>query len=148
MMGIPSRVCRAWAWNASTMSAQASGVFGVGTEPPPDSSDPSRQVATSDGSPETAPRSAWVICPTFSSRVIRASSRPARVSGLRDRSIQGRWAADDPAAGPAAASVRAIRRQVPRAPRRMGRSTRRMTAPLVHALLPEQKGRNATIGTG
>jgi hypothetical protein len=26
-------------------------------EPPPDSSDPSRQVAISDGSPETAPRS-------------------------------------------------------------------------------------------
>src|SRR4029450_424936 len=78
MSGMPSRVWRAWGWKASTLSAQASGVFGVGTEPPPDSTDPSRQVATSDGSPETAPRSAWVICPTFSSRVIRASRPPGR----------------------------------------------------------------------
>ena len=101
------------------MSVQASGVFGVGTEPPPDSSDPSRQVATSEGSPVTAPRSAWVICPTFSSSVIWASRSSARVAGSSDRSIHGRCGGDDPAAGPAAASVMVIRSQVPTAPRRM-----------------------------
>src|SRR4029453_14313441 len=96
---MPSRVRRAWAWKPSTMSAQASGGLGGGTEPPPDSKDPSRQVATSEGSPLTAPRSAWVICPTFSSRVISASSSSARAAGLREASSHGRSGAAGPGAG-------------------------------------------------
>jgi hypothetical protein len=52
MSGMPSRVRRAWAWKVSTMSAQASGVLGVCTEPPPDSTDPSRQRGVAaDGAP-------------------------------------------------------------------------------------------------
>jgi hypothetical protein len=109
------------------MSAQASGVFEVGVEPPPDSTEPSLQVVTSDGSPLTAPRSAWVIWPTFSSRVMAASSSSARALGLRELSIQGRAPAPAPAAEGAATSASMTRRQAPTAPRRMGRSTRRMT---------------------
>ncbi len=45
MMGMPSRVLSAWLWNSLTMSTQAAGVFGVGVEPPPDSTDPSLSVA-------------------------------------------------------------------------------------------------------
>jgi hypothetical protein len=54
-------VRKAAVWNLSTMSAQACGVLGDGTEPPPDSIEPSRQVVTSVASFVTAPRSAWVI---------------------------------------------------------------------------------------
>ena len=146
--GIPSRVSSAASWNASTMLAHASGVFGVGTDPPPDSSDPSRQVVTSVGSSLTAARSAWVICPPFSSRVMAASSRSGWVLGLSELSIQGRSPLAAPTADGAAITPTTSSRQVPTVPRRIGRSIRRMTAPLVHALLPEQKGRNATIGTG
>jgi hypothetical protein len=70
-IGICSRVVSAAAWKLSTMSAHASGVFGVGTEPPPDSTEPSRLVAISDGSSANAGRSPWVIWPTFSASVIR-----------------------------------------------------------------------------
>ena len=35
-----SRVAMAARWKRLTMSTQASGVFGVGTEPPPDSTEP------------------------------------------------------------------------------------------------------------
>ena len=76
--GMPSRVSIAASWKSSTMSAQASGVFGVGTDPPPDRTLPSFQVRTSDGSPATSPRSAWVIWPTFSSRVIRPTRSATR----------------------------------------------------------------------
>src|SRR5829696_2031955 len=95
-MGMPRRVLRAWAWKTSTMSAHPSGVLSAGVEPPPDSTDPSRQVATSMGSSLTAPRSAWVICPTFSSRVMAASSRSARARGWSERSIHGRAAVPAP----------------------------------------------------
>src|SRR6266508_4407765 len=40
MSGICRRVCRARSWNPSIMSAQAAGVLGVGTDPPPDRSEP------------------------------------------------------------------------------------------------------------
>jgi len=126
------------------MLAHASGVFGVGTDPPPDSSDPSRQVVTSVGSSLTAARSAWVICPTFSSRVMAASSRSARALGLSELSIQGRSPLAAPAADGAAITP-TTSRQVPTAPRRIGRSIRRMTAPLAPAPPIEQKGRNGTI---
>ena len=39
--GIPSRVSSAARWKRSTMSAHASGSFGVGVEPPPDRIEPS-----------------------------------------------------------------------------------------------------------
>ena len=86
------------------MSAHPSGVLSAGVEPPPDSTDPSRQVATRVGSSVTAPRSAWVIWPTFSSRVMAASSRSARAAGLSERSIQGRAAAPAVPAAPAPAA--------------------------------------------
>jgi hypothetical protein len=109
------------------MSAHASGVFGVGVDPPPDSTDPSLQVATSVGSPLTAPRSAWVICPTFSSSVIAASSSSARSRAFSEASIHGR---PPPPAVPATEGAATIptssSRQVPRTPSRMGRSTRRI----------------------
>jgi hypothetical protein len=40
MSGMPSRVFSAATWYRSTMSAQAFGVLGVGTDPPPDSTLP------------------------------------------------------------------------------------------------------------
>ena len=128
------------------MSAHASGVFGVGVDPPPDSTDPSLQVATSVGSPLTAPRSAWVICPTFSSSVIAASSSSARSRAVREASIHGR---PPPPAVPATEGAATIptsnSRQVPRTPSRIGRSTRRMTAPLAsHA--PSRRGETAQYG--
>jgi hypothetical protein len=55
------------------MFAQPSGVFGVGTEPPPDSTLPRPSSVIWCGSSSIGARSAWVICPTFSGRVIRAS---------------------------------------------------------------------------
>jgi hypothetical protein len=57
-----------------TIATHASGVFGVGVEPPPESTEPSLNVATIVASPngaERAPRSAWVIWPIFSSSVMR-----------------------------------------------------------------------------
>ena len=42
--GMPSRVRSAARWKRSTMSAQASGVFSVGVDPPPDRMLPSFQV--------------------------------------------------------------------------------------------------------
>ena len=60
-IGICSRVVSACAWKVSTVSAHASGVFWAGTEPPPESTEPSRRDATSVGSGATAPRSACVI---------------------------------------------------------------------------------------
>jgi hypothetical protein len=53
------------------MSAHASGVFGVGTEPPPDRIEPRPSVVIGVASSKTVSGSAWVICPTFSSSVIR-----------------------------------------------------------------------------
>jgi hypothetical protein len=74
-------------------------------------------VVTSDGSPLTAPRSAWVIWPTFSSRVMAASSNSARAFGLRELSIQGRAPAPAaPAAVGDATSATMTRRQAPTAP--------------------------------
>ena len=48
-------------------------MLGVGVEPPPDSTEPSLSVAIWLGSPATAPRSACVIWPIFSSSVMRLS---------------------------------------------------------------------------
>jgi hypothetical protein len=120
------------------MSAHASGVFGVGVEPPPDSSDPSLQVAIRLGSPVTAPRSAWVICPIFSSRVIRASSSSARARGGSEASIHGRAAAA--LATGAATRVVSRARQMPTAPTRQGRRIPRMVRSFLSAPGPEPGG--------
>jgi len=64
-------VLNAYDWKVLTMSTQAVGSFGVGTEPPPDNTEPSRSDVIWLGSPVTAPRSACVIWPILSSRVIR-----------------------------------------------------------------------------
>ena len=53
------------------MSAQAVGVFGVGTEPPPDSTLPRLSVVIFAVSASTLARSACVIWPIFSASVIR-----------------------------------------------------------------------------
>ena len=55
------------------MSAQAVGVFGVGTEPPPDSTRRGCRVVIFDVSVSTLARSAWVIWPIFSASVMRDS---------------------------------------------------------------------------
>src|SRR4051795_7788903 len=52
------------------MSAQASGVFGVGVDPPPERSDPSALVVLSDWCVRS-PRSACAIWPILSSSVMR-----------------------------------------------------------------------------
>ena len=71
MIGMCRRVASAARWKRSTMSAHARGVLGVGTEPPPDRTLPTLQVVTGVASSYSDPRSACVICPTFSSRVMR-----------------------------------------------------------------------------
>ena len=78
------RVASAARWKRSTMSAHARGLLGVGTEPPPDSTLPTLQVVINESLLETEPRSVWVICPTFSSSVIRFRRSSTRVrSGTR-----------------------------------------------------------------
>src|SRR5829696_364933 len=74
---MPSRFVRAARWKLSYMSAQPVAVFGAGADPPPDSSDP-RPYAAMSAVVVTAPRSAWVIWPIFSSRVIRPSRSVTR----------------------------------------------------------------------
>ena len=54
MMGMPRRVLSAWLWNWLTMSTHAAGVFGVGVDPPPDSTDPNPNVAIIVGMPDGA----------------------------------------------------------------------------------------------
>ncbi len=53
-------------------------MLGVGVEPPPDSSEPRSYAAMSPPLP-TAPRSAWVICPAFSSGDMRESRSATRL---------------------------------------------------------------------
>jgi hypothetical protein len=60
------------------MSSHAAGSLTGGVEPPPDSTDPTCHSAINDGSSKTADRSVWVICPTFSSSVIRRSRSATR----------------------------------------------------------------------
>ncbi len=60
------------------MLRHVDGVFGSGLPPPPDSTDPMPYLATSSGVIELT--SAWVICATFSSRVI--SRRRSRTVAL------------------------------------------------------------------
>ena len=54
-------------------SAHAVGVFGVGTEPPPDSTLPRLSAVIFEPSAPMFARSAWVIWPIFSARVMRES---------------------------------------------------------------------------
>src|SRR6266516_552313 len=76
MSGMPSGVASALRWKPSYMSAHAVGVLGLGAEPPPESSEPSRLLVMS--LPLTASRSAWVIWPSFSSRLIRPNRSATR----------------------------------------------------------------------
>src|SRR2546430_16670154 len=75
---MPSGVASAPRWKLSYMSAHAVGVFGLGADPPPESSEPSRLAVMSV--PDTASRSACVIWPSFSSRLMR-ESRSATLTG-------------------------------------------------------------------
>src|SRR6266508_6157618 len=66
MIGMPSGVDNAVCWKLSYMLAQEVALLGDGAEPPPLSTEPIRKVARSDWGC-SAPRSAWVIWPIFSS---------------------------------------------------------------------------------
>src|SRR3954451_12755664 len=70
------------------MSAHDEGVLGAGTDPPPLSSEPRKYVPMSDGR-VIAWRSACVIWPTFSARVIRDNRSFTRSARLRDESRYG-----------------------------------------------------------
>ncbi len=72
------------------MSAHAVGLFCVGVEPPPESSEPSSHVVIRLWSLLTAPRSACVICPTFSASVMRESRSRTRCLVVSDVSRYGR----------------------------------------------------------
>src|SRR5882757_2342857 len=78
MIGIPSRLVSAEFWKPSYMFAHDVALLGDGAEPPPDSSEPSPYAGMS--AVVTAVRSAWVIWPIFSSRVIRESRSSTRVA--------------------------------------------------------------------
>src|SRR3954453_21475381 len=60
------------------MLAQDVAVFGLGAEHPPESTEPSRNWVIC--ALVTEPRSAWVIWPSFSSRLIRDSRSLTRVA--------------------------------------------------------------------
>ena len=60
------------------MSAQAAGVLGVGTEPPPESTLPRLSVVIFVVSVSIDARSACVIWPIFSARVMRDSRSATR----------------------------------------------------------------------
>src|SRR3954447_9975076 len=62
------------------MSAQPAGVLFFGVEPPPDSREPRKRLVIWAWSASTPPRSACVIWPTFSGRVIRFSRSLTRVA--------------------------------------------------------------------
>src|SRR5262249_40767179 len=106
---MPSGVASAARWKLSYMSAHPAGVFGLGAEPPPESTEPSRNVGMSEV--VTGPRPPWVIWPTLSSSVIRGSRSLTRSAGLSDGSWYGNWTAAAGTVavalcGPAAAIVR------------------------------------------
>ena len=69
------------------MSAQADGVLGVGTEPPPDSTLPRLSVVIFEVSASTLARSACVIWPIFSASVIR----PRRSATRWPTGSEGSW---------------------------------------------------------
>src|SRR5690349_16208432 len=73
------------------MLAHDVALFGDGAEPPPESSDPRRNCVIC--ALVTALRSAWVIWPSFSSRLIRDSRSLTRVATGRLGSWYGRVAA-------------------------------------------------------
>src|SRR5882757_6543420 len=77
MIGMPRRLLSAAFWKPSYMFAQDVALLGEGAEPPPDSSEPSPYAGMS--AVVTDARSAWVIWPIFSSRVIRESRSSTRV---------------------------------------------------------------------
>src|SRR5688500_10522125 len=86
-----SGVARAAFWKPSYMLAQDVALFGDGAEPPPDSSEPSRNWVIC--ALVTEARSAWVIWPIFSSRLIRGSRSATRVATGRLGSWYGKTAA-------------------------------------------------------
>src|SRR5579859_810924 len=75
MRGMPKRVCSAWLWRLSTISAHCVAVppTPLGPPPPPLNTEPMKKVVTSFIElPDivNAFFSTWVICPSFSGRVI------------------------------------------------------------------------------
>src|SRR3954468_10677350 len=90
------------------MSAHAVAVFGVGTDPPPERRLPRLRLVICDVSLSTAARSACVIWPTFSSRVIRPSRSVTRCLTGSEASSYGSgtdaalWAAEESAEAVAA----------------------------------------------
>src|SRR6185437_9037926 len=88
---MPSGVASAAFWKPSYMLAQDVALFGDGAEPPPDRIEPSRNWVIC--ALVTDPRSAWVIWPIFSSRLIRESRSFTRVGTGRLGSRYGSPAA-------------------------------------------------------
>src|SRR5258708_16361471 len=84
---MPSGVASAARWKLSYMSAQPVAVLGDGAEPPPDRIDPTRNCVIC--APLIDMRSAWVICPSFSSSDIRLIRSLTRVATGRLGSLYG-----------------------------------------------------------
>src|SRR3954468_5310987 len=87
MIGIPSGVAADARWYWSYMSAHEAAVFGDGAEPPPLSTEPIRDAATSDA--EAARRSTCVIWPILSSSDMRESRSSTRSATGSDGSRYG-----------------------------------------------------------
>src|SRR5690242_1859867 len=79
------------------MSAQDVALFGLGAEPPPESTEPIRYAARSLGAEASAVRSTCVIWPTFSSSDMRESRSSTRCATGSEGSWYGSPAACAPA---------------------------------------------------
>src|ERR1700716_3756416 len=72
--------------------AQLFGMFGLGTSPPPESSDPALSVISACCIQDLVSGKAvliWTICPTFSRTFIFSSSASTRLSTGLELSVQG-----------------------------------------------------------
>src|SRR4051794_22244128 len=96
------------------MFAHARGRLGDGTEPPPDSRLPRWSVVILEVSASTEARSAWVIWPIFSSRVMRRSRSATRCPIGREASRYAGLPAECAAPAAAVATDGACRAVRPR----------------------------------
>src|SRR3954451_4897587 len=121
------------------MSAHAVGVFGVGTEPPPDSRLPRLSLVILAVSVSTAARSACVIWPIFSASVIRPRRSATRFFTDSEGFWYGRAAAD------AGAEVRVAVAEAPGACQAVRVSARAAAAP--HATARRRRWIDAVMET-
>src|SRR3954454_10998788 len=121
------------------MSAHAVGVFGVGTEPPPDSRLPRLSLVILAVSVSTAARSACVIWPIFSASVIRPRRSATRCFTDSEGFWYGRAAPD------AGAEVRVAVAEAPGACQAVRVSARAAAAP--HATARRRRWIDAVMET-